>query len=376
MIGVTTLLDQLIEAFSEIDDPRCDYKVEHNLLEILIMAICGVIACAESWEDIALYARSKEAWLRSFLTLKNGIPSHDTFRRVFMLIDPTQFEQCFRHWIGQWLGTAPVGHVAIDGKTLRHSFDRKRKQSPLHLVSAWASEQRVVLGQVAVDRTSNEITAIPALLAGVALSGGLVTIDAAGCQKAIAQTILDQQADYVLTVKGNHPHTLQAVETWFEEQAFAVPASLKPVLDAFDDRHGRLTRRRVFVHPAPTELNVLEDWPGIKSILAVESIRTVKPHGAVTAEKRYFLSSVPVEDERQIAAIRQHWSIENRLHWVLDVTFQEDASRVRDQHARHNLALLRKIACNLIQHSTTAGSVRGRRKQAAWNNDFVAQLLS
>jgi predicted transposase YbfD/YdcC len=216
--------------------------------------------------------------------------------------------------VGHWLGVNQIGHVAIDGKTVRHSSDRKRGQSPLHLVSAWASEQRVVLGQVAVDRKSNEITAIPALLAGLALSGGLVTIDAAGCQKAIAQAILDQHADYVLTVKGNQQRTLHVVETWFEEQAFAVSAALKPVLDAFDDRHGRLTRRRVFVHPAPSELNVLEDWPGIKSILAVESIRMVKPHGAVTAEKRYFLSSVPVEDEGQIAAIRQHWSIENCLH--------------------------------------------------------------
>ncbi len=364
---MTTLLEQLIEAFSEIDDPRCDYKVEHNLLEILIMAICGVIACAESWEDIALYAKSKEAWLRSFLTLKHGIPSHDTFRRVFMLIDPTQFEQCFRHWVGQWLGANQVGHLAIDGKTVRHSFDRKRDQSPLHLVSAWASEHRLVLGQEAVDSKSNEITAIPALLAGLDLSGGLVTIDAAGCQKAITQTILEQQADYVLTLKGNQKRTLQAVETWFEEHAFAVPAALKPVLDAFDESHGRLTRRRVFVHTVPIELNMLAEWPGVRSILAVESIRMVKPHGAVTAERRFF---------RQIAAIRQHWLIENRLHWVLDVTFQEDASRVREQHARHNLALLRKIALNLLHHSPTAGSVRGRRKQAAWNDAFMAQLLS
>jgi len=370
------LLEQLIEAFSEIDDPRCDYKVEYNLLEILIMAICGVIACAESWEDIALYARSKEAWLRSFLTLKHGIPSHDTFRRVFMLIDPTQFEQCFRQWIGQWLGTDPVGHVAIDGKTVRHSFDRKREQSPLHLVSAWASEQRLVLGQVAVDRKSNEITAIPALLAGLALSGGLVTIDAAGCQKAITQTILEQKADYVLTVKGNQKRTLQAVANWFEEHAFAVPATLKPVLDAFDERHGRLTRRRVFVHPAPTELEVLEEWPGVQSILAVESIRMVKPDEGVTAEKRFFLSSLSVEDERQIAALRQHWSIENSLHWVLDVTFGEDTSRVRERHARRNLALLRKIALNLLHHGPTTGSVRGRRKQAAWDDAFMAQLLT
>ena len=253
------MLQQLMDAFSQIDDPRCEYKVEHDLLEILVMAICAVIACAESWEDIALYAQRKESWLRSFLTLKHGIPSHDTFRWVFMLIDPNQFEQCFRHWVGQWLGTHPVGHVAIDGKTVRHSFDRKREHSPLHVVSAWASEQRLVLGQVAVDRKSNEISAIPALLAGLALRGGLVTIDAAGSQKAIIQTILDQQADYVLALKGNQKRTLQAVETWFEEHAFAVPMSLRPVLDTFDERHGRLIRRRVFLQAAPTELTVLKE---------------------------------------------------------------------------------------------------------------------
>jgi predicted transposase YbfD/YdcC len=370
------LLNDLIDAFSRLDDPQCASKVEHNLLEILIMAICGVIAGAESWEDIALYAKSKEELLRSCLTLKHGVPSHDTFRRVFMLIDPHQFERCFRQWVGQLLGVNQVGHVAIDGKTVRHSFDRKRDQSPLHLVSAWASEHRLVLGQEAGDSRSNEITAIPALLAGLALSGGLVTIDAAGCQKAIAQAILDQHADYVLTVKGNQQGTLQVVETWFEEHAFAVSASLKPVLDAFDESHGRLTRRRVFVHPVPPELNMLAEWPGLQSILAVESIRMIKPHGTVTTEQRFFLSSLPSEDERQIAAIRQHWLIENSLHWVLDVTFQEDTSRVRNQHARRNLALLRKVAINLIQHRATIGSVRSRRKQAAWNDAFMAQLLS
>ena len=179
----------------------------------------------------------------------------------------------------------------------------------------------------------------------------------------------------MLTVKGNQKRTLQAVATWFEEHAFAVPTAMKPVLDTFDERPGRLTRRRVFVHAAPTELKVLEAWPGIQSIMAVESVRMVKPDGGVTAEKRFFLSSLSVEDERQRAAILQHWSIENRLHWVLDVTFQEDASRVREQHARHNLALLRKIAINVIHHSTTTGSVRGKRKQAAWNDAFMAQLL-
>lgn len=177
-------------------------------------------------------------------------------------------------------------------------------------------------------------------------------------------------------MKGNQQRTLRVVETWFEEHAFAVSASLQPVLDAFDESHGRFTRRRVVVHPVPPELNMREEWPGLESILAVESIRMVKSHGSVRAERRFFLSSMPIEDERQIAAIRQHWLIENSLRWVLDVTFQEDTSRVRNQHARHNLALLRKIAINLIQHSATIGSARSRRKQVAWNDAFMAQLLS
>jgi predicted transposase YbfD/YdcC len=189
------VLPHLMEAFAEIYDPRCAAKVDHNLLEILIMAICGVIAGAEDWEDIALYAQSKEVELRRFLSLNHGIPSHDTFRRVFLLIDRAQFAQCFRQWIGQWLRTEPLKHVANDGKTLRHSFDRKREQSPLHVVSAWASEHRLVLGHEAVDRKSNEI---PALLAGLDLAGALVTIDAAGCQKAISQAILDHRPSMCL----------------------------------------------------------------------------------------------------------------------------------------------------------------------------------
>jgi len=369
------LLVELLDAFSELEDPRCDYKVEHNLLDILVMAICAVIGCAESWEDIELYARSKESWLREFLSLKNGIPSHDTFRRVFTLINPKQFERCFRRWIGQWLGDSHPDCVAIDGKTLRHSFDKKRQLSPIHLVSAWASEARLTLGQVAVDSKSNEITAIPELLADLDLENCLVTIDAMGCQKDIAQTIVDKKAQYVLALKGNQKKTFQAVEGWFEKQAFQAPWPLRPVYDAFDESHGRLQRRRVFVHAAPTELDSLNDWPQLKSIIAVESIRGVGKE-PVTCEIRYFISSAEATDSRIAAAIRNHWSIENSLHWVLDVTFGEDNSRIREPNACQNLALLRKIAINLIQKSQTKGSVRGRRKKAAWDNDYMAKLLA
>jgi predicted transposase YbfD/YdcC len=369
------LLPELLDAFSELDDPRCDYKVEHNLLDILVMTICAVIGCAESWEDIELYARSKEAWLREFLSLKNGIPSHDTFRRVFTLINPKQFERCFRGWIGQWLGGSHPDCVAIDGKTLRRSFDHKRKLSPIHLVSAWASKNRLTLGQVAVDSKSNEITAIPELLAELDLADSLVTIDAMGCQKDIAQTIVDKQAQYVLALKGNQKKTFQAVKGWFEREAFTKPWPLRPTHDAFDESHGRLQRRRVFVNPVPSELTILQEWPGISSIIAVESIRRVGFEDT-RCDIRYFISSADPADTRIATAIRQHWSIENSLHWVLDVTFGEDNSRIRDRNATENMALLRKIAINLIQKSQTKGSVRGRRKKAAWDNDYMAKVLA
>lgn len=370
-----TLLLELSDAFSELDDPRCDYKVEHNLLDILVITICAVIGCAESWEDIELYARSKEAWLRKFLSLKNGIPSHDTFRRVFTLIKPKQFERCSRQWIGQWLGDNQPDCVAIDGKTLRRSFDRKRELSPIHVVSAWAGENRLALGQVTVDNKSNEITALPELLENLDLSGSLVTIDAMGCQKDIAQRIVDQQADYVLALKGNQKKTFEAVKDWFEPNAFQSPWPLRPLYDAFDESHGRLQRRRVFVNALPAELPVLQQWPQMKSIIAVESIRRVG-HEDTTCEIRYFISSAESMDSRIPTAIRQHWSIENSLHWVLDVTFGEDNSRIRDRNACENLALLRKIAINLTQKSQTKGSVKGRRKKAAWDNDYMAKLLA
>ena len=370
------MLSELLDSFSELEDPRCDYKVEHNLLDILVITICAVIACAESWEDIALYAKSKEIWLRSFLNLKNGIPSHDTFRRVFILIEPKAFERCFSQWIGQWLGNSHPGCVAIDGKTLRHSFDRKRNLSPMHLVSAWASENRLSLGQIAVDSKSNEITAIPELLANLNLSGNLVTLDAMGCQKEIAKTIVEQKAEYVLALKGNQKKTFQAVADWFEQQAFAKPWPLRPLYDSLEENHGRLQRRRVFISPVPAELEILKEWPALKSILCMESIRRVYAENETTVEKRYFLSSAETNDSRLAHAIRQHWSIENNLHWVLDVTFGEDNSRIRDRNAARNLALLRKIAINLIQKCPVKGSVRGRRKKAAWDNDYMAQLLA
>jgi predicted transposase YbfD/YdcC len=373
------LIEKLIEQFSELDDPRCPGKVEHRLIDILVIAVCAVIACAESWEDIVLYGRSKLGWLRQFLALPNGIPSHDTFRRVFMLIDPDAFEVGFTAWVGALATPATPGEpevVAIDGKTLRRSFDRGRDLAALHVVSAWASEQRLVLGQRRVDGKSNEITAIPELLDTLALENTLVTLDAMGCQKAIAQRILERQADYLLVLKANHANAYAAVQRHFEQHCFGRGATAKPVFDAFDESHGRRVRRRVFVCPEAATLEALGEWPGLRTVLAVESIRSINGSGKVQAEIRYFLSSSAGDPQRLAQAIRRHWSIENCLHWVLDVTFREDDSRVRDPTAARNFALLRKMALNLVgQDRSTQSSLRAKRKKAAWDDDYMQQLL-
>ena len=370
-------VEKLVEHFSALEDPRCAGKVDHRLIDILVIAVCAVIACAESWDDIALYGRNKVGWLRSFLTLANGIPSHDTFRRVFMLIDPDAFEACFSAWAQSFAEAFDREVVAIDGKTLRRSFGRGRAQGPLHLVSAWASEQGLSLGQREVDGKSNEIAAIPALLETLSLKNCIVTLDAMGCQKAIAGQILDRGADYLLVLKANHNKAFLAVKECCEQHCFARSATGKPVFDVFDDSHGRLVRRRVFVCPQAASLEALLAWPGLRTVLAVETIRGVTGSGKVEAEIRYFLSSCRDDPIVLVQAIRRHWTIENGLHWVLDVTFREDDSRVRDRTAARNLAVLRKIAVNLIGRDRTSRiSIRARRKQAAWNDDYMLTLLA
>jgi predicted transposase YbfD/YdcC len=366
-----------VEQFSELEDPRMVGKIDHRLIDILVIAVCAVIACAESWDDIALYGRSKEGWLRRFLDLPNGIPSHDTFRRVFMLINPDAFERRFSAWTRTLSDQAVEREVvAIDGKSVRRSFDRARAQAPLHLVSAWASERGLSLGQRAVDGQSNEITAIPELLDALDLHGCLVTLDAMGCQKEIAQRILAKQADYLFGLKANHPTAFAAVHEHVELACLARGARVKPVFDAFGDSHGRLVRRRVFVCPEAARLEALQAWPGLHTVLAIETIRSVNGSGRTEAEVRYFLSSCPDDPAVLVTAIRRHWSIENNLHWVLDVTFREDDSRVRERTAARNLAVLRKIALNLLAADrATRTSVRGQRKKAAWNDAYMHRLI-
>jgi predicted transposase YbfD/YdcC len=372
-------VEKLAWHFSGLEDPRCAGKVEHLLIDILVIAVCAVIAGAESWVDMALYGQNKADWLAGFLTLPNGIPAHDTFRRVFMLIDPESFERGFTAWAQAFATEEELSRevVAIDGKTVRGSADRHRDQGPLHIVSAWACERGLVLGQRQVSDKSNEITAIPELLDTLDLKGCIVTLDAMGCQRAIATAILERGADYLVTLKANQGRMFAAVRDHCAETCFARDAVNLPACDAFDESHGRLVRRRVFSCPQAARLEPLLDWPGLRTVVAVDSIRTVNGSGKVEREVRYFLSSCADAPEVLAKAIRQHWGIENSLHWVLDVTFREDECRVRDRTAVRNFALLRKIAINLVRrHQNSSASLRGRRKMAGWNNAYMRQVLT
>src|SRR5215217_5796534 len=285
------MIEGLAACFAGLADPRETRRCDHQLIDILAIAVCAVIACAESWEDIELYGRSKRAWLETFLELPNGIPSHDTFRRVFMLLDPDAFEACFATWAQSLaVGVAREG-VAVDGKTVRRSGRRRHEHGPLHLVSAWASGRGLALGQREVDGKSNEIAAIPELLDVLRLDGCIVTLDAMGCQKDIAERIRAKGADDLLGLKANHGRACEAVREHFERTGFGYGSGGRPVFDAFDEGHGRLVRRRVFASPAARELEPLSGGPELTTVPAVETIRGVSGTGKVEAEIRHFLTS-------------------------------------------------------------------------------------
>src|ERR687884_1453473 len=285
--GTSGMIEGLAACFTGLEDPRETRRCDHQLVDILAIAVCAVVACAESWEDIELYGRSKRARLETFLALPNGIPSHDTFRRVFMLIDPDAFEACFARWAQSLMGQVERAVVAIDGKTLRRSGSRRHQHGPLHLVSAWASDQGLVLGQREIDGKSNEISAIPELLDTLHLKGAIVTLDAMGCQTDIAARIRTKGADYLLALKANHGRALEAAQGHFERTCFSRGASGRPACDTFDDSHGRLARRRVFVSPVSGELEPLHEWPDLRTLLAVETIRSVNGTAKTEAEIRY-----------------------------------------------------------------------------------------
>src|SRR3954454_20380856 len=373
------MLEALINTFAQLEDPRCDWRVEHKLLDILVIAVCAVLGEAESFEDIALYGRCKRDWLQCFLELRGGIPSHDTFRRVLMLIDPERFERCFLDWVRSVFrpDAGVPRQIAIDGKTVRRSFDRRNGHSPLHLVSAFAVEHGLVLAQRATDAKRGELMVLPDLLDGLDLRSCLISLDALACQPEIAAQITGRGGDYLLALKGNQKKAHAEVKSWFEANAFALDGSLRPCFDAFEDGHGRLVRRRVFTCTELEPLAAARRWPGLTAVLAIENIRDVNGSGKVAAEIRYYLSSSKLPPTQLASAIRSHWAIENGLHWVLDVGFNEDASRVRERTAARNLALLRRIALNFARANTTLkASLKGKRQSAAWDNAVMAMLIA
>ena len=364
----------LVECFSEVVDPRDERWVFHKLTDVLSLAVLAVIAGAEGWEDIEEFGKQKRDWLKKFLRLPNGIPSHDTISRVFRQINPRSFQEGFTRWIESLHEQLGLKLVAVDGKTLRRSGDKKNHLGPLHAVSAWGVENHVCLGQQACDEKSNEITAIPELLGLLELEGAIVTIDAMGCQKEIAEKIVKQKGDYVLALKGNHEKLHAAVVEHFDrlhENEFAGSDCRRR--QTKEKGHGRVEHRYYYQAPLPEELAPLaKGWQGLKTI--GQAIAITERDGRETSEVRYYLSSLPLGVKRFAEAVRGHWGIENSLHWVLDVTFREDESRIRKDHGPENFALLRRFAVTLIKQDTSPGSIKKKRKRAAWNNNALAKI--
>ena len=376
--NVSEISEHLQGYFSEIEDPRVERCRVHELMDIVMISILAVIAGAKGWEDIETYALSKQGWLEQFLALPNGIPCPDTFRRVFERIDPSVFERCFQRWVSALVKHLGTQVIPIDGKCIKNSYDREQKKSALHVVSAWASEHRLALGQVKVSDKSNEITAIPALLELLDLAGCIITIDAMGTQTAIAKQIYQAQADYVLSLKANHPTLYAQVKTWFETAQAQGFSGIEVSLDTRSESgHHRIEKRQVFCVPVSQlpPLYQQSDWLGLQSVVMV--VRTRHLWNKTTREVQFYLTSLNSNAVEVGRAIRLHWGIENQLHWILDVTFAEDTCRVRSAHAPQNLALLRRVALNALnQEQSFRRSTRQKSNRAAMDNDYMLNILA
>lgn len=378
-------MQRLSSRFAALEDPRVERTKLHQLIDIITIAVCAVICGADDWVEIEEFGNSKREFFEQFLLLPNGIPSHDTFNRVFARLDPEQFGQCFLEWVQELVrasGNQLKGVVAIDGKTLRGSRDTPSGKGPIQMVSAWAQSNHLVLGQVKVDSKSNEITAIPTLLTCLKLldiEGCIVTIDAMGCQKEIARAITDAEADYVLALKANHDGMYQDVITTFNEGLATNFAGIDHHTEQTVEKgHGRIETRRYFLVDDPLYLQYLEgaaEWTNLKSIGMVEAQREV--NGVVSRERRYYLCSMGVADAREFAqAARGHWSVENNLHWVLDVAFREDHHRTRADHSAQNFGMLRHIALNLLkQEKTSRVGIKVKRLKCGWDHDYLLKVL-
>lgn len=373
---------QLADYFAELKDPRQPINQMHLFHDLLVISLCAIVCGADDWEAVADYAAAKEAWLRSFLPLPGGVPAHDTFWRVFRRLDAEQFQRCFVSWVAGMVKLKPGQVIALDGKQMRRSHDRSPEpgvgHAPLHMLSAWATDNQLVLGQLRVDEKTNEITALPGLLSVLELEGCIVTLDALGTQTEVAQTILARGADYLLALKENHPLLFADTELLFSDLA-AAGVRLPPTAVAreVNKDHGRIEIRQAWVVSDPEILQALqgsEKWPKLTALVKVEAERILP--GKVEHNIRYYLASFPVEAQQAITLTRHHWHIENCLHWVLDIAFREDECRLRKDHGPHNFAILRHMALNLLkQDKTSKLGIKNKRLRAGWDNDYLSAVI-
>jgi predicted transposase YbfD/YdcC len=377
-LNISRSLCSVVRHFEALPDPRHHRNRRHLLVDIIVIAVCGVIVGCDGPTAIRQWAKAKEEWLKQFLELPGGLPSRDCIRRVLTALKPEAFQECFASWIASLVSDGAAGQpiVAIDGKSLRRSHDSKNGLGPLHLVSAWATEHGLSLGQAATEEKSNEITVIPALIERIDVKGAIVTIDAMGCQREIAQKIVDAHGDYVLAVKDNQPKLHAAIrEVFSDEHQGDLLKFPHRQHQTTDNGHGRRDKRYYVLAKTPQDFPFKDQWPALKAIgMAVRT--TERPDGTTIGDVRYFISSAFFSGQRFAEAVRGHWSIENSLHWVLDVTFDEDHSRTRNRRMADNLSWLRRFAISLLKRHPSEHSIKGKSRMAGWSNEFLMEVLT
>jgi len=376
-MSVSVCISSMVKHFESLPDPRHTRNRRHLLVDVMTLAVCGVIVGCSGPSAIERWAKAKKDWLKELLALPNGIPSRDCIRRVLSALKPEAFQTCFQSWIASLMSededTRPT--IAIDGKTMRRSHDRAAGLGPLHLVSAWASEHGLALGQVVTEQKSNEITAIPALIDRIDVKGAIVTIDAMGCQKEIARKIVDAKGDYVLAVKDNQPMLHEAIKELFSDERQGDLLKMPHREHQTSEKgHGRSDERCYVLAKIPRHVPWKDAWPGIKAIGMAVRV-TEKRDGTTSGDVRYFITSCYLSGRRFAQAVRGHWGIENSLHWVLDVTFDEDQNRTRERRLADNLSWLRRFAISLLKRHPSNHSIKGKSQIAGWSNEFLMQVL-